>query len=780
MPQSCRPYRSPAVQALGRVASARVATLTALALAVVALRLLPLPAPEGRLQPPGVVVLDADGQVVQRDARDGLRIPVVLADVAPIVQAATVAAEDQRFYQHPGVDPLAIARALVRLPAETSGASTITQQVVRRLYLAGTDLATPVRKVAEAALAVVLEGQRSKSDILQLYLNDVYYGRGAYGIEAAAQTYFGTTARDLSTAQAALLAGLPQVPARYDPQTHPDAVQARQRYVLQRLVATGSIGTAGAAQAAAEPLVYRTQAATLHAEHFLQYVKDEVRRVAPAVADAPGLVVETTLDANLQREAERAVAVRMAEMDSRNATGAAVVVVQPRTGHVLAMVGSPDFWGAATGQVNMALQPRHPGSALKPFLYATAFEQGMTAASPVLDVASAFPTAQGPYQPLDYDRRFHGVVPARVALASSYNIPAVRVLDQVGKGAFLEMLHRVGLETVSDNEVYGLSLALGGGAVRLLDLTDAYGAIANGGQRTPPSVITRVRDASGRVVYQAPPPVSAPVLRPEHAYILADILSDPIARTPGFGEGTPLDTPSRAAVKTGTTTEWTDNWAVGFTPDRVVGVWVGNPNGDPMSNTSGVDGAGPIWHDVITAAVRQTGARWLLRPPGVVDGPVCSPIGLPAGPDCPSVVSELFVQGSEPQQTERYYAASRSGTALRSPTVVALPWAQDAGVALGDPAIEPPSAMVEQPATGSVLVLAPELVRQQATLRAAVPADTRTVDFRIDGGLVAQTAGARADAVWPLAAGRHQLDVTAHLPDGSTLRASSSFEVRTP
>ena len=326
-------------------------------------------------------------------------------------------------------------------------------------------------------------------------------------------------------------------------------------------------------------------------------------------------MIETTLDPGLQQEAERLVAVHLQELANRNVTNAAVVSLDPRDGRIVAMVGSAGFDDAShAGQVNMALAERQPGSALKPFLYAAAFEHGYTPASMLLDVPSTFDTPQGPYSPLNYDRRFHGPVSLRTALASSFNVPAVRTLNQLGIDTFLEMAHRVGLNTLNAAEAYGLALVLGGGEVRLLDLTAAYGAIATEGLRVQPYAVARVLDANGRVVYEHPKPAPVRVLQADHAYLLADILSDPNARIPGFGQVTPLDTPFKAAVKTGTTTGARDNWTVGFTPNLVTGVWVGNADGSPMDDVSGVDGAGPIWRDVMSAAVGEQ-RPWLAPTP---------------------------------------------------------------------------------------------------------------------------------------------------------------------
>ena len=552
--------------------------------------LAPLPSPYARLDIPGSIVLDASGVVLQRDAASGLRIPVALDQVAPIAVQATLAAEDQRFRVHPGVDPLAMARALVQLPARRSGASTITQQLARRLYLGDDRSPVVVRKAREAVLALQIEARLSKDEILGLYLNDVYYGRGAYGIEAAARAYFGVSARNLDLAQASFLAGLTQSPGSYG--DDPATAKARQRYVLGRLVDRGQITGPQSAAALERPLLFTEPDAAI-APHFVAYALDELRRLRPDLADRPGLIIETTLDAGLQQETEAIVRFQLDALKDRDVSNAAVVALDPRTGAVLAMVGSAGFADEAiAGQINMALQPRQPGSALKPFLYAAAMERGFTAATPLLDLPVTFQTRTGPYTPLNYDRRFHGVVPLRVALASSYNVPAVRTLDAIGVEALLEMAHRFGLATLTDAEAFGLALTLGGGEVRLLDLTAAYGALAGGGQLMPPYAVSRVRDASGRVLFERQAPTARRVLAPEIAYVLSDILADADARLPGFGPNASLTLPVNAAVKTGTTTGFRDNWTLGATPERAVGVWVGNADNRPMANVSGVEAPG--------------------------------------------------------------------------------------------------------------------------------------------------------------------------------------------
>jgi penicillin-binding protein 1C len=736
----------------------------------------PLPTLESRMQPPGTVVLDANGTVLRRDAREGLRIPVELEQVAPFAVQATLAAEDQRFGTHPGVDPIAIGRAVTTLFSEPSGASTIHQQLARRLYLdEGQPLA--IRKPREMFLALRIDARNSDEEILEAYLNAIYYGRGAYGIEAAARVFFGVSAGNLSLAQAAFLAGLPQLPAELDPTVDDTAARQRQRYVLDRMAADGHISEETASAAASEPLALLPELAPAIAPHFVDFALAELAAIRPDLAGQPGLVVETTLDAGLQAEAERIVSLHVEELARFEATNGAAVVLEPGTGRILTMVGSADPSGEH-GAINMALAARQPGSALKPFLYAAAFERGYTAASPLLDVPATFATNAGNYTPLNYDRRFHGVVTLRTALASSYNVPAVRTLDEIGLPAFLDMAHRVGLQTLTDTERYGLALTLGGGEVRLLDLATAYGTLANGGVRVEPYAVVRVRDHTGRVLYERPAARPQRALSEEHAWILTDILRDPAARVPGFGEASPIENAVGAAVKTGTTTGFRDNWTAGYTPQRVVATWVGNADNRPMNGVSGVAGAGPIWRDLIELASRGTSLEWAPPSDSLVQVPVCPPTGLLPGPDCPEPGSEWFVRGTEPRESERYYVRGVNGAVRIDPPAEARPWALDAGVLLAGAGTEADGFAIVQPARDSVLFIAPELSGQQVLLRASVPAGAISVEFRIDGAPVGVARGGDGAFVWRLEPGRHEVEAVALLASGERLTATSRYEVR--
>lgn len=752
-------------------------------------RLAPLDPPEGRAPIAGTVVVDAHGILLQRDFSTGLRIPVTLDRVAPIAVAATVSAEDRRFWQHPGVDPVALVRAATTLGTQPSGASTITQQLARRLYLGGDAEPLLIRKAREGLLALQLEGRRSKERVLELYLSDVYYGRGAYGIEAASRAYFGIGARDLDLAHAAYLAGLPQRPSLYQDADDPitdsaadSAAKARQLYVLDRLAQDGRVSREDADAAAREPLAFAGPTDAV-ARDFVAYALEELARVRPDLAGRRGLVIETTLDYGLQVEAVRLARLRLGELADRHATDGAVVAIEPGTGRIVALVGSAaDDDPAHGGWIDMARSPRQPGSALKPFLYAAAFEHGFTPATPILDVATAFGTADGPYVPVDYDRAFQGLVPLRVALASSLNVPAVRTLDALGLDTMLEIAHRFGLRSLADVEAYGLSLTLGGGEVPLLDLTNAYAALGAGGRIAAPYAVARVRDATGRVVYEHRAAELTRVLSDQHAFLLADILSDADARIPGFGEETPFDLPFRAAAKSGTSTGFRDNWTLGFTPEIAVGVWVGNADGSPMTDVSGVEGAGPIWHDVMAAAAATRPMTWRARPPGIVESTVCAPTGLLPGPACPTPVRELFVAGTEPTATERYWSRLPDGRVAVDAPTEARAWARDAGVPVatgtrGDAVSADDAVRIVAPVSGTVFVLAPELKDQELVLRAATGSGVEHVAFELDGRSLGEVPIADPWSLVTLVPGAHTLRAIATLASGRTASATTTYHV---
>ncbi|MGH2594048.1 MAG: penicillin-binding transpeptidase domain-containing protein, partial [Anaerolineae bacterium] len=462
--------------------------------------------------------------------------------------------------------------------------------------------------------------------------------------------------------------------ANYDPLVSLPVARARQTTVLDLMVKAGTIDAAQAELAKAEDLAFAATPFPIEAPHFVATVTAWLEdRYGLEAIYTQGLMVTTTLDLDWQHAAESIVQRRLKELQDgtalsipqgqpgKSVNNAALVAIDPHTGEILAMLGSPDYFDATIdGAVNAAIAHRQPGSSIKPITYAAAFDptlpDPLTPAGMILDVRSSFPTREGdPYVPRNYDLQFHGPVSARQALASSYNIPAVKVLQRVGLDRMIGLARALGIGTFGDASRYGLSLTLGGGEVRLIDMVAAYGAFANGGRRVTPASVLQVTTASGDALYNVQPQLGEQALDPRVAYLISDILSDNAARAPAFGEFSVLRLARPAAVKTGTTTDWRDNWTVGYTPDLVVGVWVGNADNQPMERVSGVAGAGPIWHDFVETVLKGTQVHRFERPDGLVDPEVCATSGLLPTPYCPFTKREAFIAGTEPTQPDNLY-----------------------------------------------------------------------------------------------------------------------------
>jgi len=623
------------------------------------------------------------------DPNAGRRTYTPLEEISPYVIAATIATEDKEFYNHPGFDPVALVRALVSnyLSGEVvSGASTITQQLARGLFMSDTE-ATEIsyrRKAREIILSAEMTRRYSKNEILELYLNEFNYGNLAYGIEAAAETYFNTTADKLTLSQAAFLAGLPQAPGIYDIFTNRDATLYRNKQVLVAMYELSkeknciyvstipdricvSAQEAADAYIASENYPFVQRANPMIYPHWVNYIRYllETRYDAQTIYRS-GFRVYTTLDPQLQQEADRIVQEQVAALADKNATDGALVAIQPKTGQVLAMVGSADFYNdAIAGQINMALRPRQPGSSIKPLTYAAAFEKGWTPATLIWDVPSEFPPSgdpndtREPYKPVNYDGKSHGPVTVRTALANSYNIPAVKTLQFVGiyddpktpqQDGLIAFARRLGISTLNQSD-YGLSLTLGGGEVTLFDMVSAFSVFADNGQKVEPIAITRIEDFQGNVIFQAEDPKPIQVIRAEHAYLITSILSDAKARAPMFGTNSILNLSFPAAVKTGTTNDYRDNWTIGYTPDLAVGVWVGNADYTPMVNTSGVSGAAPIWAKMMEFAVpllTGNNPSNFVQPPGIVEKVICAASGTEPSEYCTDQRTELFAFDQPP------------------------------------------------------------------------------------------------------------------------------------
>ena len=488
----------------------------------------------------------------------GFHSPLTLEEIPLALRQATVATEDASFYLNPGFDPVGVMRALwwnFRGGEVVMGGSTITQQLARLLLLSPEERSerTVARKLREIMLAVQLTQCYTKDEILTFYLNEIYYGSMAYGVEAAAQAYFGKSASELDLAECALLAGLPQSPVAYNPLENLGAAKTRQSVVLGLMASEGYITAEQAALAEAEPLYFASVPFSIRAPHFVMYVRAQLERtLGRERLEAGGLRVVTTLDVDLNEAARDSMRYRLELLSTceklpdacppggHNVRNAALVALDPQTGQILAMVGSPDYFSARiAGAVNGVTALRQPGSSIKPLTYAAAFEDGtLTPASVLLDERTAFVTREGtPYVPLNYDLRFRGAVRVREALASSYNVPAVKTLELIGVERMAGLARRLGITTFDDVDRMGLALALGGGEVRLLEESAAYAAFANGGFRVTPVAVLRVEDAAGQVLVSESSGIGPQVLDPRVAYLITDILSDDQARMPSFGEG---------------------------------------------------------------------------------------------------------------------------------------------------------------------------------------------------------------------------------------------------
>ncbi|HHO52905.1 MAG TPA: penicillin-binding protein 1C [Deltaproteobacteria bacterium] len=595
-------------------------------------------------------ILDRSGLILaQRPVPErGHELWVELSEISPAVIDALLAAEDDRFYHHQGLDPRALARAVVanvRAGAVVQGGSTLSQQTAR--ILAGRSGGL-WGKLGEASGAVRLELYLDKDEILTWYLNRAYFGQGATGIEAAAQQTFDESAASLSVSEAATLVGLLPAPSRRHPGVDPEAARAARASVLQRMVATGRLSAADAAEAEAEPLQLRAARPEGLAPHLVARLLDE--------GDEP--VIHTSIEGDLQRDVEALVAKRIAALRDREVDHAAVVVVHVPTSEVRAYVGSADFH-AADGQVDGARASRSPGSALKPFVYGLAFERGWRPSDVIDDAPRRYATRHGSWAPINYDGGFRGPVRLREALAGSYNVPAVALLEDVGVATLQSRLEAIGLPLPKPASHYGLGLALGDGGVTLLDLTVAYAGLARQGLWRPVQlrldggggarsrgdrgsarggVRSRGDRGSVRGGYARDEPIR--FLGIEAAAMVNDVLADPVARVPSFGRRTPLARPYPASVKTGTSTDFRDNWTVGYTPTWAVGVWVGNFDGRPMGDVSGVTGAGPLWAEVMDRVTGGQAERQQL-PASLVRRRTCAASGGAAGPACPLTVMDL-------------------------------------------------------------------------------------------------------------------------------------------
>ncbi len=675
--------------------------------------------------PQGLVFLDREGRPVRQLLAGELRTdsPATFGEFPNHLIHATLAAEDSRFYSHNGIDPLGVLRALrdAMLHREfVSGASTITQQTIK-LY-------SPPRKrdfitkVVEAFTARRLEMTHDKESILTAYLNHLPYGNQFTGARAAARGYFGKPLGDLSLAECALLAGLPNKPTRLNPWQNLDGARRRQLWILGRMKEEGYIDeTQFAAALIEEPQLLAGPAQVFHAPHFTDLLQMQEAETLAALGDRPDSLT-TTLDLGLQQYVENTVSAELTRLahqaKEENDLQAAVVVIENASGEILALSGSRSFFGSSSGQINGAWQARSAGSTLKPFTYALAIERGRGAATVLADTPIEYITPTGAYQPVNFDRRFQGPVTLRHALANSLNVPAVKLLDEIGGPPLLhdclvKQLHFTSLAPTATE--YGLGLTLGNAEVRLLELANGYATLARLGEWRP---VRFLREDGAKRVESTTQQGTIRAFDPEASWLVADILSDDRARAQAFGLRSPLNLPFRTAVKTGTSTDFRDSWTMGYTPDFTVGVWVGRFNNRPLKKVSGAMGAAPIFHQIMTRLHRDRPARWFETPAGTVAAKVDRLNGKlpPADRTLPEtrLRSDWFIKGRLPERAEASDYDTDGRTLLpvtyaswwRDP---ANPWKDDAALEPVAPLTTAPEFRIVSPLEGTVAFLDPDL-----------------------------------------------------------------------
>lgn len=638
---------------------------------------LPSPAKLARYDGPlATKIYDRNGKLLFDIFADQNRTPVPLSEIPKYLQQATISIEDKDFYKHGGINPIggmlrAVATTLSH--GQLQGGSTITQQLVKSALL--TPERTITRKIREIILATWVEFLYPKDKILELYLNQVPYGGTAWGIETASEKYFGKHVKDLSLSESALLAGLPQAPTRYSPYgAHPELAKTRQWEVLKRMIEDRYITKDQADVAYSEQLHFKNNP-NIKAPHFVMYVKDQLENAyGQALVERGGLKVITTLDLGLQEYAQATISAEIDKIKNLRVTNGAALITKPATGEILAMVGSTDYLASPSGNVNVTTRPRQPGSSIKPINYAIGLERRLvTPATMFLDIPTCFGNINQPnYCPRNYDGNFHGPVQLRFALGNSYNIPAVKMLYLNTVADMVASASAFGLDTIKDSRRYGLSLTLGGGEVLMTDMARAFSVFANSGIRKDLVSVLKVTDKNGKILKEHTDPnlskdipsqilIAGPrVLSPETTFLISHMLLDNNARTSAFGPISNLVIPNHAvSVKTGTTDDLRDNWTIGFTPQYLIAVWVGNNDNSPMNPAlvSGITGAAPIWNKLMKKVLQGNPDIWPKQPDGIIGAQICNITGLlPTNPDgddkgC-ATRFEYFIKGTLPTEKE--------------------------------------------------------------------------------------------------------------------------------
>ena len=605
-------------------------------------------------------ILDRNGNLLFRIYEDENRTIVPLSQISQHMINATISIEDQSFYNHQGFSIRGISRAIwANISRDRlEGGSTITQQLVKNRLLDSER--TVQRKIRELILSILVEGTYSKEEILQMYLNQVSYGGSTYGVEEAAWRYFNKPAKELNLAESSLLAGLPAAPSVYTPfGSNPELSLRRQEEVLRRMVEDGFISIEEAYHAKQTKLEFRPDVIDIQAPHFVMYVKKLlVDKFGEDTLNKGGLEVRTSLDLNLQQQAQAIVTQEVDKVRHLRISNGAALITNPSTGEILAMVGSRNYFDFENdGQVNVTIRPRQPGSSIKPLVYALVFEAGKKPWDTIDDTPITYQIpGSTPYSPRNYDGTFRGTVTLRQALASSYNVPAVKTLASLGVQNMVERGKEMGITTWTDSSRFGLSLALGAGEVLMTDLSAVYATFANNGYTVELDPFIEIRDHEGEILYRNPcftdPDICKQLQTVESlaAYQINDILSDNRARASTFGEFSQLYIPQQqVAVKTGTTNSMRDNWTIGYTSDRLVASWVGNNDNTPMSFVaSGVTGASPIWNQLMRLLLNDQNPHQFALPEELVKVSICASTGTLPCAECPQVIEEIFIAGEEP------------------------------------------------------------------------------------------------------------------------------------
>ena len=597
----------------------------------------------------GIALQDRNGEIFYSFGNVGASDSLALDQISDDFEHALLASEDEKFYEHSGYSARGVLAAVyanaVNRDATKYGGSTITQQLVKNTLLSSNK--NYLRKYQEVSMAIAVERKYTKQEILQMYINSVYFGEGAFGIKQAAKAYYNKDPKDLTVAESAMLVGLLPAPSALSPVSG-DAAKAKeqQERVLRRMTETGYLTSEQKNQAAGQELSYAAvEAEQKWAQHFALMVLDELKaKYGEETITRGGYRVTTGLDLNWQKQAEQLIKDRVAALRQKNANNAALVAVDPKTGEVRALVGSADWSNEAFGKVNMANSARQPGSSIKPIYYAEAMQRKLITPATIIKDE---PKVYGTYRPQNYDFRFRGDITVRRALGQSLNIPSIEVMQKLGVEEAAATAQRMGIDDINEPSKYGLTLALGTAEAKLTDMTKAYAAFANHGNQYPLVNILTIKDKYNRTIFTKNAK-SKKVQSPEASFLISSVLSDNQARAPTFGSS--LNIPNRqVAVKTGTTDEYRDAWTIGYTPSLTVGVWVGNSDNQPMAGVAGSAGAGTIWRSSMMAFLGDSKPETFTQPANVVKLAVCSHNGLRADRPSSMTYDEYFIKGGEPQ-----------------------------------------------------------------------------------------------------------------------------------